>query len=535
MILKKPYAFLIRFFRVIHFLLLFFLVWYAYKSKGILEFFNNYVKNNYQTSVVTGLSKLYVPISLILMSLLIVIIFGAFLVLMIHKKKPYKLYLFALIYYVLVFFSLFYIRSVLASFAETMLAATTARSLRDILILFSLPQYIFIFSVFLRAIGFDLKKFDFASDLRQMNYSSKDAEEFELNVNLDVYKARRKVRRLFRELIYYIKENKFVVIIVCIIASIVFLNYVRNNVHGNYDQTYHMNKTFKYEKLDVTFQDAIISNLDYNGKQISDNKYFLAIKINISNESGVSVRVDYNNFKLNIGGNYINPTITDSKYFVDMASSNVPMVINHRSNHTFVLVYELNLNEINRANEIELHNGTVYKNGKYIDKHIYIKLKTKRIKTIEKVGDYSLAQNISFEKSMLKNTSLKIASQSVYKRYIYKYNDCISKDNCGVFDDMLTLKNGSSDKVILILEGEYTQDKDIGYSLTYTSISSFAKNFCSVQYRISGKLYNDVINVTPSNATDFLAFEAPQNIEYADLIQLIITIRDKKYFLNINS
>ena len=534
MILKKPYAFLIKYFRVIHFLLLFFLVWYAYKSRSILEFFNGYVKSNYQTSVVTGLPKLYAPVSLIIIVLFIIITLGAFMVLMVHKKKPYKLYLFTTLYYIFVFFSLFYVRSILASFEETMLAATTARSLRDVLVLTSLPQYAFILSIFLRAIGFDLKKFDFASDLRQMNYSSKDAEEFEVNVNLDVYKARRKVRRLFRELVYYVKENKFVVITVCIVAALVLFNYIRTNIHGNYDKTYHMNKTFKYEKIDVTFQDAIISNLDYNGKKIDDEKYYLAIKISVGNESGSSFRVDYNNFKLRIGDRLINPTITDSKYFIDMASSIVPTVINHRSNHTFVLVYELNANEINRVNEIVINNGAIYKNGKYIDKHIYVKLKSKKIKSVDKVNDYTLKEEISFEKSMINNTTLNIESHSLYKRYIYKYNDCISKDNCGLFDDMLTLKSGVIDKVILVFEGQYSQDMNTGYALSYTSLSSFAGNFCTVQYRISGQLYNDAVNITPINAINFMAFEVSQNIEQADLIQLIITIRDKKYFLNIN-
>ena len=534
MILKKPYAFLIKYFRVIHLLLLFFLVWFTFKSRGVLQFFNSYVRNNYQTSVVTGLPKLYAPLQLVLMALLIVIISTAFMILMLHKKKPYRLYLFTMLYYLFIFLGLLYIRSVLASFEETLLAATTARSLRDILFIVSLPQYGFIFSVFLRAIGFDLKKFNFASDLKQMNYSSKDAEEFELNVNLDIYKARRKVRRLFRELVYYVKENRLVIIIACIIGAVVLINFIRNNVHGNYDQIYHMNKSFKYEKLDITFQDAIISNLDYKGIKIDDKKYYLAIKINIHNESGVSVRVDYNNFKLNVGGNLINPTITDSKYFIDLASSTVPFLINHRANHTFVLVYELESNEINRANQVEIHNGVIYTKGKYIDKHIFVKLKVHKIKETQKIEDYALEQKISFEKSYLNNSSLTINSQSIYKRYIYKYNDCISEDNCGLFDDMLTLKSGVSNKVILILEGEYNQDKNSGYSFNYSSLSAFASNFCSIQYRISGKLHNDAINITPINATNFLAFEVSQNIEYADLIQLIITIRDKRYYLNIN-
>lgn len=533
MILKKPYAFLIKYFRAIHFLLMFLLITFSFKGRSILQFFNNYVKNNYQTSVTTDLHNLYAPISLVLTVLLIIILSGTLLGLMIRKKKPYRLYLFTILYYLLIFIGLFYIRSVLASFSESMLGATTARSLRDILIIISFPQYAFILSIFLRAIGFDLKKFDFASDLREMNYSSKDAEEFEVNINLDVYKAEQKVRRLLRELVYYVKENKFIMIIAGIIGLIVLFNFIHNNTHGNYDQVYRMNKTFTYEKVDVTFQDAIISNLDYRGNLIN-GKYFLAIKINMFNGSGASVKMDYNNFKLDLGSRMINPTVNDAKYFIDVASSVIPTTITHRANHTFVLVYELSQRDINQIKRIVIHNGAVYDKGKYIDKHIFVNLKIKKINEVEKAGDYSIDQNVVFEKSMLKNTSLMINSQSIYKRYIYKYTDCISKENCGLFDDMLTIKSGIENDVILVLEGEYTQDANIGYTFNYSSLSAFASNFCSIQYRISGELFTKAVNITPINATNFIAFEVPQNVEYADLIQLIITIRDKRYYININ-
>ena len=61
-------------------------------------------------------------------------------------------------------------------------------------------------------------------------------------------------------------------------------------------------------------------------------------------------------------------------------------------------------------------------------------------------------------------------------------------------------------------------------SSSNTSLKSFAENYCTVQYRVEDNIYTSEKSLTPQNATDFLAFEVPQNIEYADLIQLIITV-----------
>ncbi len=423
----------------------------------------------------------------------------------------------------------------MAGFAENLLPATRARSLRDILFLLYLPQFVFIICAFLRALGFDFKKFDFASDLRKMDYSYKDAEEFELNLNLDVYKVERKSRRLLRELIYYVKENRFVVICLSVVIGIVFFSYLRNNIHSNYDVTYNMNKTFIYNKLNFTFQDAVITDLDYQGNRI-DGKVFLALKVNVVNTSGSVAHIDYDNFKLELGTKLINPTLTDSVYFIDIAPSNVPISISHMTDKTFMLVYEITERDINRARRLVIHNGVVNDKGVAIDKHIYVNLRTTKLSSdIENIDTYSLNDKIVFEESYLRNTSLRIKSQSIYKRYIYKYKDCISKDNCGLFDDMLTTTAGATqNNVILVFEGVYDQDMEIGYSLTNTSLKSFAENFCTIQYRVDGKNYTASQSITPLNATEFIAFEVPQNIEYADLIQLIITVRNKRYYVAVN-
>ena len=504
---------------------------FAYRGRTVLNFFNTYVKNGYQTTVVTDLENIYAPTSLLLLAFLILLLDIALLVLMIHKKKPYRLYLFLAIYYILIFIGLFYTRNVLFSFRESLLAATAARSLRDIIVILYLPQFVFIIFILLRAVGFDLKKFNFASDLRQMDYSSQDAEEFELNFNFEGYKAEQKSRRFLREMRYYIKENKFVVISIFLVLVIIIGRYIFSNVHNNYDRSYGMNREFIYEKLNIKFEDAIITNLDYNGNIIKD-KYYLVIRANIQNKTGTTIQIDYNNFKLDLGSKVINPSLGIGNNFIDFAPSIVQTNIAPNADFSFSIAYELAKSDIKKVKKITIHNGTVYDNGTHIDRHIFINLKYKTIDSVSIVGNYHLGDSIIFKDTFLENTSINIKSYSVNKKYLYKYKECVSSDNCNSYDDMLTISpNGANDnRVLLVLESDYSQELSTPYARSFTSLNSFVNNFCKIQYRVNEKIYSDIsTNVTPSNANDFIAFEVPQQIEYADLIQIVITIRNKTY------
>ena len=175
--------FLIKNFKVIHAIITFLLGVIAYRYAQILDFFRDYVFNNYKTSVVLNLDKIYTPSYLYLSVIIVIGLVIAILVLLNHKKKPNKLYIFMSIYYILIFFGLFYLTGVFASFEKALLASTISRRIRDILIIIYAPQFVFIIFTLLRAIGFNVKNFNFANDLRELNYSYSDQEEFELNIN----------------------------------------------------------------------------------------------------------------------------------------------------------------------------------------------------------------------------------------------------------------------------------------------------------------------------------------------------------------
>ena len=98
-----------------------------------------------------------------------------------------------IIYYVLLLICLIYIREVLSGLSEELLSAKLSRSIRDFSIVITAVQFIFLVFSIIRAIGFDIKKFNFKSDLREMNYDFSDSEEVEVNINLNSYKYKRKI------------------------------------------------------------------------------------------------------------------------------------------------------------------------------------------------------------------------------------------------------------------------------------------------------------------------------------------------------
>ena len=101
MIFKKPYGFLIKHFRIIHIIITLLTIYIAFNTRNILSFFRRFISNGYSITVVDNMAAqyinwtLYIAIFLALSSLIIVFI------LLRMKKKPNKMYLAAIIYYVI--------------------------------------------------------------------------------------------------------------------------------------------------------------------------------------------------------------------------------------------------------------------------------------------------------------------------------------------------------------------------------------------------------------------------------------------------
>ena len=100
MVFKKPYAFLIKHFRLIHALLILPIIYILYRTSRIVTFFNAYAKDgNYEYA--NNLAANYVNVWMYLAVVLILVVGVIITYLFIIKKKSIKLYLGILIYYII--------------------------------------------------------------------------------------------------------------------------------------------------------------------------------------------------------------------------------------------------------------------------------------------------------------------------------------------------------------------------------------------------------------------------------------------------
>ena len=221
MILKKPYAFLIKHFRLIHLIITAIFGLVAFQNRNIYKFLKKVIDdttNRYN-------APMYINYG-IFVSIFIALVL-CFLVqwLLKYKDKPRGLYKFTIGIYIAISVFMIVLFSYMGTFTSTVMDQKTIRLYRDIMTIVLLLQYYTIFVMLIRGLGFDIKKFDFNRDVAELNLEETDSEEVEVNTKIDTTNALRLARRGQRELGYFYKEFKgYIIVILLIVLGIVGYN-----------------------------------------------------------------------------------------------------------------------------------------------------------------------------------------------------------------------------------------------------------------------------------------------------------------------
>ena len=102
MVLKKPYGLMIKHFKLLHFILLVLSFLVVFQLRPLMSFFNEFIANGYTVTVVDNMAGAYINFLVYISLLLMVGLLTMLLILLKYKNKPNKIYLFAIIYYILI-------------------------------------------------------------------------------------------------------------------------------------------------------------------------------------------------------------------------------------------------------------------------------------------------------------------------------------------------------------------------------------------------------------------------------------------------
>ena len=337
MILRKPYAFLIKHFRLIHLIICLLLLFLINNTNGVLDFFKGYISGDITDFVVTDYINIWMYLAIIVIILLVL----SMILLMRKKDKPLLIYILTIVEYSAVFVCFAYASSIIQVLQRNILDQKTIRLARDVVSFALIGQWLFLIPYAIRAMGFDIKKFDFKRDLKELNLTDTDNEEFELELGIDKEKINIKLRRKLRELKYYYKENKLYILIILFIVLAVSVYSIVNSIE--IVPKYKENEIVKLDNYyTLKINNTYLLNKDNNGKKIKKNDdWFLVVNFTINSMYSSSFQLDIDKFILKINNEEIMPTKQYYNYFTNYGIGYKSQKISLNDEKTFILVYEI--------------------------------------------------------------------------------------------------------------------------------------------------------------------------------------------------
>ena len=204
MIIRKPYAFLIKNFKKIHIVLLLLSLFLAYSIFDVSSYVNEFMRIGIYDSYANPVTR-HITIFMLIATFIMIIGSSALLLLLRHKGKPWKIYLVPVVTYVFLYFILSMIKSFFNSYTISV-EVTDLRLSRDLIMIFIVLQLPAIAIFVMRTFGLDINKFNFNADTEFLELSEEDREEIEVSFDVDINTFKRLYKRIIRNISYFYKE-----------------------------------------------------------------------------------------------------------------------------------------------------------------------------------------------------------------------------------------------------------------------------------------------------------------------------------------
>ena len=504
MILKKPYGFLIKHFKIIHLFLTGLYIYLLIKVNSLLRYYNGYLAGTENKLNAIKLVTNYYLIAVFFSVIICIIIYA----LMRYKKKPKLLYVILIILYIITatIINISY-GGLQQIYIYNTLDLKTLRLYRDILRILTVFQYISIGFTLIRGLGFDIKKFNFKDDIADLDLNIDDQEEIELTLGSNEGLFRR-IRKKIREYTYYYKENKLIIItLVAIFTVIILLSLLLNKKVIN--KVYNENENINTELFTFNITNTYITNRNYNNKLLnnSDSTY-LIVKIFVSPYYKDNT-INTGNFVLQINNNKYAVEQSNNNNFKDIGVLYIDQKI--KGNNSYILVFKIPSNNANKKMLLT-----------YTDK-IKINISPKNIDEEEKAKEAKINDKISFEDSILNRGSLKVTGLDIKDNFSYSFNYEVDGKS---YSSKLSIKSYSN-TILNLKTNIYLPNKISSYD--------FLNTYGKIKYIVNNNEYTSNImnNKTPGNYQEGLFLEVDKNIENATKIWLEIKIRNKVYIYHL--
>lgn len=529
-ILRKPYAFIIKHFRLIHLIILAMLIYILVDLNSINQLFNNFQRTNTYT---------YLSANLYINNLINYAIGVGFIMsgivfwLLKQKKKPTNLYLGLFVYFIILFIGYIFINSRLTAIQTEIFESDQLILVKDVTFLLSLPMFVFLPLCFIRGIGFNIKQFNFSKDVAELKIAEEDSQEFEVLIGQNNYLYFRTIRRVLREIKYFIFENKFPLsIIASVLAVILIISGIR--YYNEYLKKINQAEVTSINSISYIVNKSYITARDYKGDEIKDGYKYVVIDMAFHNISDEPRTLDLTKIILANGNILYYPTLTKNAKFYDLG---VPykdsQIISGGQMLEATLAFEIPKSVSTRNFTLKIQYGI---DDSY--KNILVQYKNFKVNTTSIDAD-EVTYNKKLKDSIIVNIvdrnaiELAINDYAIMDVYDNKYVACMSLDNCHSYSSIIKSADVTT-KTMLVVDFEWDIDTVSNIYKTFDTTNKLFENYSQIRYIADNKQYTIPAKVIINSDVDSkVFFEAPRNIIGAKEIQLEMDFRDYLYIVKL--
>lgn len=537
MVLRKPYAFFIKHFKLFHLFLSVFFVYSLFRMTGVISFINTYSNSGATLITMNDVKSVFnnldfiIPIIMLALCLLLLTVMSL-------KKKPNKFYMFATITSIVLLIVNIYGYVTLKQLTVDWLEIVRIDTLADIYIFVMIACMVSCAISISRAIGFNISRFDFNNDILQFDLSEEDNAEFEVVVDFDVNDLKRNAQKKVRYFRYFLKENRSIIIwtsavIVVSLGLYGIFNFLKYNKHVIKTSSF---SSQTYNGFNININNAYIIDNDLKGNKLNDNKHLVVVDVTLTN-NGYKEEKQFLTGTVNINAGNDN-YYTTKKYdsvITDLGKMYNDEKIRPNTKQTSYALRRLLVFEVpeNHLNSKILFGVRDFKT----DKMVYTQLEPTNLSNLDsKDQDYKIGDELDLKDSTINGAKIKIDSYKVAPKFKVNYNFCTTSKICINSTEYLvpTTTNSRYDKTLIQLNGSFEFNSDNIINDFYKLFS----NFGYIEYRIGDKLYrqDSMFKEIKSNKlkqSNVYYIEVNKDIEKADSVYMGFKIRnmDYRYYL----
>jgi len=512
MVFKKPYAFFIKYFRVINFILTFLLSIILYNLNELRVVLTDVYRGDISNFSNLGYNhigfKAYFFVFLTILILLIITI------LLRKKKKPLTDYGFAILYAICIIIFYVVVADLFYTLENFTVEPANLKIYSDISSLIMLPIVYFIFRFFLITIGFNLKKFDFTKDLIELKSEIEDDEEIELVLNKDIYKYKRGIRRYIRELKYYILENKIVLFIIFILSIGVLFTFVGIKKYDTNE--YKVNQSFNAGGFTYTVNRVYETKYNYNHNIIKKDAKFVIALVNVRNNLTTNSSIDFKRIRLMYGKEFVYSNNYYNNYFIDLGEPYNSQLILSGEEKNYLFIFKVPLSFESNDYYLKFYDRNIVENEELKAGYKSVKINPEKIDSDIKDVFVKFNEKVLLDQKEYGTSFIKVTKSSLLHQYEY-LEDGISK----------IILPSDINQVLLIINYELELDKNNLISPIIEKEKDFFDNYAKIRYKTNDEYRNiNNLNIIKSNLDGKLFISVPYNLLDAKNVQFIINFRN---------